>query len=89
MVMRWVVPAVAVFALAGGPAWAAMTSADKCSRLEKQFDHAIVKHQTAAKAADAKTLRTEAGTLCSGGKPDDGIAKLHEALNDLGVKPRY
>ena len=89
MVMRWVVPAVAVLALAGGPAWAAMTSANKCTRLEKQFDRAIPKHASAPKAADAKTLRAEAGTLCKAGKPDDGIPKLQEALNNLGVKPRY
>jgi hypothetical protein len=49
---------------------------------------ALAKHASAPKAADAKTLRTEAATLCSDGKPDDGISKLHEALNDLGVKPR-
>jgi hypothetical protein len=89
MSTHWVALAVAVLALAGGPALAATTSADKCTRLEKQFDQAIAKHEKADKAADAKTLRTEAATLCTSGKPDDGVAKLHEALNDLGVKPRY
>jgi len=89
MLTRWVARAAAVLALAGGPAMAATTSADKCTRLEKQFDQAIVKHAQADKAADAKALRSEATTLCTSGKPDDGINKLHEALNDLGVKPRH
>ena len=90
MFTRWMIQAVAVLALAGGPALAATTTAaQKCTRLEKQFDQALARHEKTDKAADAKTLRTEAGTLCTSGKADDGVAKLHEALNDLSVKPRY
>lgn len=67
---------------------AAMTPAQKCKALEKQFDKAIKRHAKAAKAADAKAMRTEGGKLCASGKQADGIAKLEGALKDLGVKPR-
>ncbi len=65
---------------------AVKTSAEKCTILEKEFDAAIVKHEKAAKAADAKQLRAEGGTLCAGGKQDEGVAKLEAAMKDLGVK---
>lgn len=66
---------------------AAKTPAEQCTALEKQFDAAIVKHATAAKAADAKTLRQEASTLCTTGKAPDGVKKLEQAFKDIGVKP--
>ncbi len=66
---------------------ASMTPAQQCTALEKQFDQEIVKHATAAKAADAKTLRTDAGKLCQSGKSDDGVKKLKQALKDINVKP--
>ncbi len=64
----------------------AMTSAEQCSSLEKQFDAAIKTHGNAARANEAKTMRTEGGNLCASGKQAEGIAKLEQALNDLGVK---
>jgi hypothetical protein len=66
---------------------ASMTPAQQCTSLENQFDQEIVKHATASKAAQAKTLRTDAGKLCQSGKNDDGVKKLKQALKDLGVKP--
>jgi hypothetical protein len=67
---------------------ASMTPAQQCTALEKQFDQEIVKHGTAAKVAEAKTLRTDAGKLCQSGKAEDGVKKLDQALNDIGVKPQ-
>ena len=66
---------------------ASMTPAQQCTALEKQFDDQIVKHATASKAAQAKTLRMDAGKLCDGGKSDDGVKKLKQALKDINVKP--
>ncbi len=88
MFTRLIVPAAAVLMLASAPAMAAATSAQKCTALEKQFDAAIVKHEKATKAADAKALRTEGGTLCTSGKADQGVKKLQAAFNDIGVKPK-
>jgi hypothetical protein len=68
---------------------ATMTPAQKCTALEKQFDGAIKTHGTAAKAPDARTLRADAGGLCTSGKAEDGVMKLQQALNDIGVKPQY
>jgi len=65
---------------------ATMTPAAKCVDLEKQFDAAIKMHGKAAKANEAKTMRTDAGKLCADGKHGEGIAKLEQALKDLGVK---
>lgn len=67
---------------------AAMTPAEKCTNLEKQFDSAIKKHEKAAKAGEAKTLRTEGGNLCASGKHAEGVAKLEQALKDIGVKSK-
>ncbi|MDH3475357.1 MAG: hypothetical protein OEM59_16885 [Rhodospirillales bacterium] len=65
---------------------AAMTQAEKCTDLEKQFDAAIKTHETAAKVNEAKAMRTEGGKLCAGGKQAEGIVKLEQALKDLGVE---
>lgn len=67
---------------------AAMTSAEKCTALQKQFDDAIKTHGKAQKATEAKTMREEGGNLCTSGKADEGVAKLETALKDLGVKPK-
>ena len=74
--------------LSTGAMVATMTPAQQCSALQKQFDQEIVKHGTSAKAGEAKTLRTEAGKLCVSGKDADGVKKLEQALNDIGVKPQ-
>ena len=66
----------------------AMTPAQKCTALKKQFDQAIKTHEKAPKANEAKTMRTEGGTLCTSGKEADGVAKLEQAIKALGVKPK-
>ena len=66
----------------------AMTSAEKCTALQKQFDQAIKTHDKAPKANEAKTMRTEGGNLCASGKQADGAAKLEQAIKALGVKPK-
>lgn len=67
---------------------AAMTPAEQCTSLQQQFDEAIKTHEKAAKATEAKTMRTEGGNLCASGKQADGAAKLEQALKALGVKPK-
>ena len=90
MTRRFLWPIAAALTMAVLPAMAAqMSGSDKCAALEKQFDQAIVKHAKDAKAADAKTLRTDGGKLCTSGKTTDGMKKLQQALNDIGVKPTY
>jgi len=74
--------------LSTGAMAATMTPVQQCTALQKQFDQEIVKHGTAAKAGEAKSLRTEAGNLCKAGKATDGVKKLESALNDIGVKPQ-
>jgi hypothetical protein len=88
MLTRLILPAVAVVMLAGSGAMAAeMTAAQRCTALEGQFDRAIVQHGSAAKAGDAKMLRTDGGKLCTQGRYADGITKLQTALVDIGVTP--
>lgn len=79
--------AIAAGLLSTGAFAATMTPTQQCTALEKQFDQEIVKHATAAKAAEAKTLRTDGGKMCQSGKHEDGIKKLKEALDYIGVKP--
>ncbi len=67
--------------------YAAMTSAEKCTALENQFDSAIKTHDAVAKAAEAKQLRTDGGSLCATGKAPDGVKKLETAIKALGLKP--
>lgn len=68
---------------------ASTTPAQQCTALEKQFDKEITKHASSAMAASARTLRTDGGKLCHSGKSADGVKKLEQALNDIGVKPAY
>jgi hypothetical protein len=90
MIRRFLLPAAAALTMVVAPAMAAqMSGADKCTALEKQFDQAIATHTKDAKATDAKTLRTDGGKLCTSGKTNDGMKKLQQALNDIGVKPTY
>jgi len=62
-------------------------STERCTALESQFDTEIKAHAGAKKASAAKTLRQRGGQLCAAGKPADGVKKLEQALNDIGVKP--
>ena len=61
--------------------------ADRCAALEIQFDQAIKTHGNATKAANAKSLRSKGGSLCSSNNQASGIKTLEQALKDLGVKP--
>lgn len=90
MNVRTVISAAVTGVLISSAAFAAsMTPAEQCTALEKQFDQQITKHTTSAKFAAAKALRTDGGKLCLSGKPTDGVKKLQQALNDIGVKPTY
>jgi len=80
--------AMAAALLSTGAMAATMTPVQQCTALQKQFDQEIVKHGSAAKAGEAKTLRTDGGNLCKAGKATDGVKKLESALNDIGVKPQ-
>lgn len=90
MIRRFLLPAAAALTMAVAPAMAAqMSGAEKCTALEKQFDRAIATHGKGTKAADARTLRTDGGKLCTSGKANEGVRKLQQALNDIGVEPAY
>ena len=62
--------------------------ADKCNALKSQFDKAIESHGMAAKAADARAMRTEGSKMCVAGEWNRGVVKLETALKDLGVTPK-
>jgi hypothetical protein len=66
---------------------AAMNSAARCTALQAQFDTEIKTHGSASKAKAAEMLRTQGGALCSKGQHEAGVAKIEQALKDLGVKP--
>lgn len=84
-----ILTAGAMLAASGAAYAATLTPAQQCTKLEKQFDGAIGKHGTDAKAADAKTARADGGTMCkSADKKADGVKKLQEAVTDIGLKPR-
>jgi hypothetical protein len=68
---------------------ASMTPAQQCTALEKQFDQQITKHTASAKYGTAKSLRSDGGKLCLSGNSAEGVKKLEQALNDIGVKPAY
>lgn len=59
--------------------------AEDCTRLEEQFDASIKTHENVAKVGEARALRTEGGKLCVRGQHLAGVAKLEQALKDLGV----
>lgn len=86
----YVLAAVAAAMLAGSTAFAAATTpAAKCTALEKQWDQVITQHANAPKVATARTLHDEGVKMCTAGKAADGVKKLEQALNDIGVKPQY
>jgi len=86
----YVLAAVAGMMLLGSSAFAAATTpAAKCAALEKQWDQSITLHSNAPKVATAKTLHEEGVKMCTAGKAADGVKKLEQALNDIGVKPQY
>ena len=60
----------------------------ECKALQAQFDKAIESHGMAAKAADARAMRTEGSKMCVAGEWNRGVVKLETALKDLGVTPK-
>ena len=66
---------------------AAVTAAQRCTGLEKQFDDVIGTHGSMAKASSARLLRTQGAALCSSGQHEAGIDRLQRALKDIGVEP--
>lgn len=67
---------------------ATKTAAERCAALESQFDSVIKSHESSAKASAAKTLRGEGAQLCQNRDRMQGIAKLENALKDIGVTPK-
>jgi hypothetical protein len=62
-----------------------MTPPQECEFLQKRFDDQIAEHANSPKAKEAKDMRAEGGKLCSEGKSDEGVAKLHEALKAVDI----
>ena len=90
MQIRALVATAAMLAVLSATAdGATATPLQQCTALEKQFDQEIVTHGAMARAAQAKVLRADAEKLCKSGKPKTGVKKLEDALDDIGVPPRY
>ena len=90
MTRRFLLPVAAALVMVVAPAMAAqMTGAQKCTALKKQFDQAIVQLAKDANAGDARTLRADGGKLCVAGKTEEGMKKIEQELNDIGVKPTH
>jgi len=68
--------------------YVALNPTQKCNVLEKQFDMAFKTHDKAAKAADARVMRADGGSLCASGKQTAGVQKLEQALQEIGVAPQ-
>ena len=62
------------------------TKAD-CDSLIQQFDKTVTEHGTAPKLAQAKNMRAAGERACKAGDFKKGVADLHKALSDIGVKP--
>ena len=67
---------------------AAMTPAEQCTALEGQWQKDGTAMSKNSKYAAAEKLATQGRQLCTEGKPVDGVAKLGQALRDLGLKPK-
>ena len=65
-----------------------ITPAERCSRLSRQVDEAIIKAKAADKqVAAARELQRKGVHLCAENKRAQGIRDLAKALKLLGVKP--
>jgi hypothetical protein len=62
-----------------------MTAPQECQFFQNRFDLGIKVHADAPKAKQAMDLRAEGVRLCGAGKAPEGVAKLKQALNDIGV----
>ena len=79
---------LAALFLSAGAYAATPAPADQCIAPTKQFDQEVMRHSTALKVDEAKSLRSDAGKMCQSAKYDDAIKKLKQALEDIGVKPQ-
>ena len=64
-----------------------MTAPERCAALESQYKSVIKSHKSEAKMTNARTLRSEGIQLCEDRNHMEGIAKLQQALRELGVTP--
>jgi hypothetical protein len=88
--MRMLGPSVAVLTLA--VCFEALAASpppvELCNSLDKQWREELPQHHPdAAQLHKAKSLHAEGFTLCLAGKTEEGVLKLEEALQDLGVQP--
>ena len=67
---------------------AAMTPAEQCTALQGQWQKESPALKSHAKYAQAEKLADQGKQLCSAGKANDGVAKLQQALKDIGLKPQ-
>ena len=67
---------------------ASMTPAEQCTALEGQWQKDGMAHKSNAKFAAAEKLADQGKQLCTSGKANDGVAKLEQALKDIGLKPQ-
>lgn len=67
---------------------ASMTPAEQCTALQGQWQKDGMAHKSNAKFTEAQKLADQGKQLCSTGKANDGVAKLEQALKDIGLKPQ-
>lgn len=67
---------------------AAMTTAQQCTALEQQWTKDSPMKKSNAMYNAAEKLATQGKKDCSGGKAADGVAKLEQAIKDIGLKPQ-
>jgi len=65
----------------------AITRAQRCSNLSRQFDEALETHATATQVTAAKALQRKGNRYCAKKKEAQGIRMLANALKLLGVTP--
>jgi hypothetical protein len=65
-------------------AWPA--NMESCHSLESQFKAAEATHRDAKRYKEADADYREGMKLCNDGRWNEGVAKLRDALRDLGVK---
>jgi hypothetical protein len=64
-----------------------ITRIERCQDLQRQFNHAILEHAKAKRAAEARALQKRAQKYCAGKRQAQGIRAYAEALRMLGVQP--
>jgi hypothetical protein len=59
----------------------------RCNELIVQFDSAKSSHMSAKNFNLAVSAREKGAAECKAGEYNKGVASLHDALRDIGVKP--